>query len=72
MPRMLDLRNVFQPVDDTFNNRALCEHQTVIERHQSLFHVALELSQREFGLSGGEEIMVKRNGRFLRLVTISN
>ncbi len=43
MTRMLDLRNVLQLVDDGFDNRALVKGQTVIERHQSLFHIALEL-----------------------------
>ncbi|BAY54145.1 hypothetical protein NIES2135_09590 [Leptolyngbya boryana NIES-2135] len=43
MARMLNLGNVLQLVDDAFDNRAFSQHQTVIERHQSLFHVAFEL-----------------------------
>ena len=40
---MLDLRNVLQLVDDGFDNRALAEHQTVIQGHQALPHVRLSL-----------------------------
>ena len=46
MARMLNLRDILQLVDDGFDNRALAEHQTVIEGHQSLFHVALELDEQ--------------------------
>ena len=42
MSWMLNLRDVLQLVDDGFDNRALAEHQTVVERHQSLFHIAFE------------------------------
>ena len=43
MARMLDLRNVLQLVNDRFDNRALAKQQTVIQGHQALFHIALEL-----------------------------
>lgn len=43
MARMLNLGNVLQLVDDAFDNRTLSQHQTIIEGHQPLFHVALEL-----------------------------
>ncbi len=43
MTRMLNLRDVFQLVNDGFSDGAFAEQQTVIQGHQSLFHGALEL-----------------------------
>jgi len=55
MTRMLNLRDVLQLVDDRFDNGALAEHQTVIERRQSLFHVALEFGD-ELNACGLEQL----------------
>lgn len=52
---MLDLRDVLQLVDDGFDNSALAEDQTVIEGHQSLFHVALEFGN-ELNACGLEQL----------------
>jgi hypothetical protein len=60
--RMLDLRDVLQLVNDRFDTafgalrvRALAEHQTVIQGHQALFHVALELGD-ELNACGFEQL----------------
>ncbi len=67
MPRMLNLGNVLQLVDNAFHNGALCEHQTVIEQHQSLFHVAFELGD-ELNACGFEQLFGEplRNVAFVR------
>ena len=44
-----------QLVDDGFNDGALAEEQTVIQRHQSLLHVALELGD-ELDACGLEQL----------------
>jgi len=57
---MLDLRDVLQLVDDGFDNGALAKQQTVIERHQALFHIALKLGD-ELNACGFEQLF----GQFL-------
>ena len=56
MAGMLNLRNVFQLVDDAFDNGALAEHQPVIQRHQPLFHVALKLGH-QLNTGGFEQLL---------------
>ena len=64
MARMLNLRDVLQLVDDGFDNGALARHQTVIQGHQSLFHVALELGN-ELNACGFEQLFCQ----FVRDIT---
>ena len=44
--RMLNLRNVLQLVDDGFDDGAFAEQETIAQRQQSLFHVALKFGDQ--------------------------
>ena len=42
MPRVLDLRDVLELVDDRLDNPAFSQEQLVKQRHQPVLHIALE------------------------------
>ena len=46
MPRMLDLGNVFQLVNNGFDDGTLAQQQAVCQGHQAIFHVVFELSNQ--------------------------
>jgi hypothetical protein len=60
MTRMLDLGNVFQLVDDGFNNGAFAKHQTVVQGHQALSHLVLEFGD-ELNPCGFEQLLGQRS-----------
>ncbi len=43
MPSVLDLRDVFELIEDTFNNRPLAQQQLIHERHHLMFHLPLAM-----------------------------
>ena len=43
MARMLDLRDILELINEGLDHRASAEHQPVMQRQQSLFHLAFEI-----------------------------
>ncbi len=44
--RMLDLRNVLQLVNDSFDDSAFSQQQAVCQEHQTIFHLTFEFGNQ--------------------------
>ena len=59
MPSVLNLRNVFELVNHTLNDRALVQGQFVDERQEAVLHVLLQ-SRDKLNVEGFQQLLEQR------------